>query len=168
MNYKKISFLTCLILSFFCSSLKAEDETITFTPPKGWSLAEKTQLPPRVKVLVVGPKISAFPPSINLAIEPYKGTMKEYLKIVKDIALSKNGKWKDLGDFKTEAGNANLSQLDTKNQWGELRMMHVMLLKDGMMYIVTVTALKNEFPTYYKQFFDAFRSLKFESGKEGT
>jgi hypothetical protein len=152
--------VACWAVALFCPDLFCE-EKITFAPPPGWQLADSTLLSSNVKALVIGPKIGMMPPSINLATEAYKGTLQEYLKIVKSIASAKGAEWKDLGKFKTAAGNAHLSQLDTKSQWGDLRMMHIMLLKDGVMYILTATALKEEFPSNYKQFFTALSSLKF-------
>lgn len=132
---------------------------VYFTPPEGWRIAEADQLPSNVKVMVVGKGAHAFSPSLNLTVEPYKGTLKQYLKIVKAINDSKGASWQDLGTIRTQAGNANLSQVDTKTQWGETRMMHVILLKNSHVYILTAAALKEEFPSFYKEFFSSLRSL---------
>ncbi len=137
--------------------------SVQFTPPPGWATADASALPPRVKTMVVGKGKGNFPPSINLGMEKYQGTLKQYLKIIKAINDSQGSQWKDLGAIRTEAGDASLSQVDTKSEWGELRMMHVILLKDGIIYILTAAAKKEEFPEHYKAFFDSLRSLRFNN-----
>jgi hypothetical protein len=68
--------------------------------------------------------------------------------------------WKDLGTIRTEAGTASLSQVDTKTEWGSVRLMHVIMMKNGTVYILTASALKDEFSQFYKEFFAAMRSLR--------
>jgi hypothetical protein len=140
--------------------LAKEPGSVTFMPPNGWLLADSKALPSSVKIMVVGKGKTSFPPSINLATEPYTGTLKQYLKTVKAINDSKGSEWKDLGTIKTEAGNASLSQVDSKTEWGEVRMMHVILLKHGTVYILTAASSKDEFPQFYKEFFNSLKSLK--------
>jgi hypothetical protein len=45
-------------------------------------------------------------------------------------------------------------------QWGRVKMMHVILLKKGVIYILTAAALLEEFPKFYKDFFNSLRSLR--------
>jgi hypothetical protein len=143
------------------ASTEQKDEgVVVFTPPTGWYLADSSALPPTVKLMVIGKGKHPFPPSINLATQPYKSTLKQYLKTVKAINESQGTEWKDLGTIRTEAGNASLSQVDRKTEWGEERLMHVILLKNDYIYILTASALKDEFPQFYKDFFAAMRSLR--------
>lgn len=142
------------------SSTENTPGAVMFVPPQGWRYAEDKDLPRTVQVMVIGKGNGNFPPSINLATEKYPGTLKQYLKIVKSINDAKGSEWKDLGTIRTEAGDASLSQVDQKNQWGNVRMMHVMLIRNGTVYILTAAALKDEFPTYYKDFFNSLRSLR--------
>jgi hypothetical protein len=123
-------------------------------------MADPKILPERVKVMVVGQGPSAFPPSMNLSMEPYSGSLKQYLKNVKNRNLAQGYEWKDLGTIRTEAGNASLSQVDTKSEWGTVRLMHVILLKNGTIYILTASALQEEFSQFYKDFFNSMRSLR--------
>jgi hypothetical protein len=109
--------------------------------------------------MVVGPSASTLPPSMNLSYEPYKGTLKQYLKTVKNMNIADGNDWKDLGSIKTEAGTANLSQVDVKSQWGTLRRMEIILIKNRYVYILTACALKDEFSKYYADFFRSMRSL---------
>lgn len=134
---------------------------LLFTPPSGWRNADANALPKQAHLMVVGKGLHEFPPSITLASESYKGSVKDYLKIVKKLSASKGDHWKDLGTIRTEAGNASLSQTDTQSQWGEVKMMHVILKKEDTIYILTAAALKEEFPKFYKEIFATLRSLKF-------
>lgn len=136
------------------------EEVVIFTPPSGWRLADTNALPSSVKVMVIGKGKSPFPPSMNLAMQPYKKSLQQYLKTVKAINASQDAEWKDLGSIQTEAGPASLSQVDRKTEWGEERMMHVILLKNEQIYILTASALKEEFPQFYKDFFAAMKSLR--------
>lgn len=137
-----------------------EPGAVMFTPPRDWRYADASQLGKAVKIMVVGQGSSHFPPSINLATETYQGTLKDYLKVMKAINDKDGAAWKDLGTIKTSAGNGSLSQVDLKNQWGEVREMHVVLKKKNTIYILTSAALRDDFAKYYKDFFDAMRSLK--------
>jgi len=138
----------------------SEPGAVMFTPPRDWRYADQTQLRKSVKVMVVGTSTSHFPPSINLATEPFKGTLKDYLKIIKKYNDDDGATWKDLGTIKTAAGNASLSQVDWKSKWGEVRDMHVILKRKDTIYILTAASLREDFSKYYKDFFSAMKSLK--------
>jgi hypothetical protein len=135
-------------------------DAVQFTPPKGWRFADSQALSNNVLLMVIGKGQHAFPPSMHLGTERYEGTLKEYLKIVRAINDAKGDEWKDLGTIRTAAGDASLSQLDTKTEWGDVRMLHVILIKEGTVYILTAAALKEEFPKFYKDFFRSLRSLR--------
>jgi hypothetical protein len=141
-------------------SEEKEEGIVLFTSPTDWHMADPNALPSHVRAMVVGNGPSHFPPSLNLSSEPYKGTLRQYLKIVKNMNSAQGYEWKDLGTIRTEAGNASLSQVDTKTQWGDTRLMHAILIKNGNVYILTASALKNEFSIFYKDFFAAMRSLR--------
>lgn len=149
--------------SFEKSYIQAAQEpgTVVFNPPEGWHLADPKALPPSVKIMVVGQSGTDFPPSLNLGTEKFNGTLKEYLKTIKAINDSQGSEWKDLGTIRTQAGTASLSQVDAKTEWGEVRMMHVILLRENMVYILTAAARKEEFSRHYKDFFKSMRSLRF-------
>ncbi|MDP1836614.1 MAG: hypothetical protein Q8K75_11905 [Chlamydiales bacterium] len=159
--------LTVLHFCFMPYNAQAEpsqEEKVTalmFTPPEGWLSANPKNLSPRVKAMVIGSGSATYPPSINLTLEDYKGSLKEYLKIVKAINDSQNAEWKNLGTIHTEAGKGSLSQVDMETNWGTVRLMHVIIVKDGQAYIMTAAALKDEFPRYYSDFFKSMQSLRF-------
>lgn len=156
---KMISWFSTLLLIASITTFPLASQEARFTPPKGWRMAEPDKLPPHVQIMVVGEGKLEFPPSINLSTEEYAGTLDDYLKIVKKINDDNEAVWKDLGKIKTEAGEASLSQAENITQYGSVRMMHVILVKDGMVYILTAGALKSEFSMHYKDFFEAFRSF---------
>lgn len=175
---REIYYITTLSLATLCGAafLDAQEsalngpesniqatagETIIFTPPPGWRNSDHSALPKHVQVMVVGKGASDFPPSISLGSEEYKGSLKQYLKRIKELNTSKGYVWKDLGNVKTEAGNASLSQVDKKTEWGDVKMMHVILTKNGTVYILTAASLKDEFPKFYRDFFNSLRSLRF-------
>lgn len=162
---KKILLCIVSLLCFAVQAIAVADEgptaeEIQFTPPQGWKFAETLNLPKSVKVMVVGNGQNEFPPSLNLGTETFTGNLKDYLKIVQTLNESRHVEWKDLGTIHTEAGNASLSQADTQTEWGDVRMMHVILLHKGTVYILTAAALKEEFPSFYKDFFKAMTSLR--------
>jgi hypothetical protein len=142
-----------------------EQEVVTYVPPKGWKSADLSQLPKVIKSMIVGTGKENFPPSITLAIEPYSGTLKDYLKIVKNINSSEKTEWKDLGKITTKAGMASLSQFDEKSNWGTTRTMTTILVQNGNAYILSATALKSEFANFYKDFFEAMRSFDLNTPK---
>ena len=153
-----------LCLSTLCAddvAPKEETEAILFDPPSGWHYGNLKDLPPSVKAMVIGKGKREYPPSINLGMEKYGGTLKDYLKIVKRLNEEQNFAWKDLGTIPTGAGDASLSQLDMRTEWGNVRMMHVILVREGYAYVMTAAALRDEFSLYYQDFFKTMRSLRF-------
>jgi hypothetical protein len=136
-----------------------EPGAVVFNPPEGWFLADPDGLPSHVQAMVVGKGKYEFPPSINLSTEEFAGSLRDYLKVVREINHSHGSEWKDLGTIRTQAGEASLSQADTQTEWGSVRMLHVILSREGVIYILTAAARKEEFPKFYKTFFDSLRSL---------
>lgn len=141
-------------------AIAIETGIITFTPPSDWLLVDRQHFTPAVILMVVGKGQSSFRPSMNLTSQAYGGTLKQYLQKIKDINQTQGYEWKDLGKINTGAGPASLSQVDTQTKWGEVRQMHLVLLKNNTIYILTAAALRTEFSSYYKEFFNSMRSLK--------
>lgn len=151
----RILILFVLVLQTLNASTQA-----AFTPPEGWQNGNSANLPKHVKLLIVGKGFHEMPPSISLGYETFQGSLKDYLKIVKNINDSQGDEWKDLGTIQTEAGIASLSQVTLKTEWGQLKQMHIIYLDEGIIYIVTASALKEEFPQFYSSFFDALKSFR--------
>lgn len=138
------------------------EELMMFTPPSGWRFAEVTSKLKNVRTMVVGTGKRELSPSMNLMVDTYAGTPKEFLKFAKALTEAKGEQLKDLGSIQTEAGKASLLQVDSKTEWGDLRMLQVVLLKQGMVYVLTAAALKEEFAQFYPEFFKALRSLRIQ------
>lgn len=136
-------------------------EQYSFTPPKDWVTVDPKTLPQQVKILVKGKGENGLPPSLNLAIEETDMDLKSYLQTIKKLHESNNeNEWKKLGSIQTSSGRAILTQIDTKTVWGDIRMMQTIILRNRRAYILTATALKDEFPEFYREFFQSIQSLK--------
>jgi hypothetical protein len=135
-------------------------EACVFAPPSGWLAADPEKFPDNVQAMVIGKGKGHYPPSMYLWIEPYDGTLKGYIKQIQKINEDQLAQFKDLGQISTETGNAALCQVDMKNEWGDVRLLHAVVVRYGSVYILTAAALKDEFPDYYKDFFRSIRSMK--------
>lgn len=153
--------LLLLLLTSSPSLCRGAEEALLFDPPSGWHQAENPDDSPYLKLFIVGTGKKGYPPSINICIEPFRGTLPEYMKLVQKINQKEGGVWKDLGAFETPAGKGNLSQLDITTQFGPLRMLHFILVDHEHAYIFTATARREEFAAHYKDFFASLRSLRF-------
>jgi hypothetical protein len=147
-------------LEHLYSEAMEEPESLIFIPPSGWLAADPAILPPSVKAMVIGKTEKGYPPSINIGLEPFDGSLKSYLKNIKLINEAQNAVWKDLGQITTESGQASLSSVDMTTEWGDVRLLHAIVVKYGTAYIMTCASLKEEFSSNYKDFFQAMRSMK--------
>ncbi len=149
----------------FCAEvcLFAEKSPVSFCfflPPQEWEIADPTTLSSRVKIAFFKPKSHGFFPSINLSVEKTSVSLSDYLKAVKAIhEQDRNNHWRALGKVHTAAGLAQLTEIDTLSEWGPVRMLQLILLKEGHAYVLTAAALKKEFSKFYKEIQTAFRSL---------
>ncbi|HSW86899.1 MAG TPA: hypothetical protein VLG49_05300 [Rhabdochlamydiaceae bacterium] len=131
-----------------------------FIPPQDWSIADPKLFAPSVQACFVGKNKKGFSPSVNLAVEKIDTSLNEYLKIVKQLHESdRDNRWRDLGNLQTRAGQTRLTEIDTKTEWGQIRMLQSILIKDGHAYILTAAALKEEFSDFYEDFEKAIRSF---------
>lgn len=137
-----------------------DEEFILFTPPTGWSGVDPSCLPKSVIAMVVDDSIHPYRPSIILSTELYKKTLKDYLKLIKSKEEAKGNLWKELDTVKTQAGLASLSQVDETTEWGVIRHMYLILLKNQQIYILSAAATTDVFSKYYKTFFKSMRSLR--------
>jgi hypothetical protein len=139
---------------------KGDAEVCYFFPPSSWSLADPSTLSKRVKVAFFGKGEKGFQPSLNLSVEEIATSASEYLKAVKKIHEKDSAKrWRHLGKFNTAAGEAMLTEIDTRNSWGAIRLLQLIFVKEKSAYILTACALKEEFVKFYKDFQKAFHSF---------
>ena len=133
-------------------------------PPKGWEcINDPSQLPQKVKVIFIGSGTTKnpFTPSLNIACEETLLPTHEYLNLAKSYH---EGQGKThcalLGKLKTDAGGAELLQIDRASQWGDVRFIQAVLVQEGCAYVVTATCLKNDFSMLSSQIFKAIQSLR--------
>lgn len=152
-------FLFCMIL--FCSSIVLHAETVSIVPPKGWErINDPEQLPQKVSVIYVGTGKSQFTPSINLASEETTLYPDEYMSLAKSYHLGQGDtRCKQLGAIDMQAGKANLLQIDRPTQWGNVRFLQAVLVRDQKAYVITATCLQEEFMSLSTQLFKSIQSF---------
>ena len=151
----------CLFMFFLLAfALIGAEEQITFSPPQGWSMANREGIPDKIKIMVVGTTSSHFPPSISLGYEPYTGTMEEYVAEAKKVNAALKSDFRDLGTFDTTAGKGRLVQIDSPSEWGDIRILHLFLIRDKTLIVITAASLKSEFKIFYQDFFASLKSLQ--------
>lgn len=171
---KKFLFLLLTIISFYSLST-ANLETIvqnqisppqlpemcSFTIPDGWQQEKSTRIVDPTKILVKTEKDAiSLAPSINLVIEKIDMTLPEYTNLIKGLyEYVDDAEWNDLGNINTKAGQARLTMIDMEHKYGPIRIMQLSFVKDGILYLITNTALKNDFQKHYQNFFNAMRSF---------
>jgi hypothetical protein len=131
-----------------------------FIPPDGWDIADPRTLSPKVKIAFLKNTGKGFCPSINLAIEETDVSLNDYLKAVKTIhEQDRNNHWRAFGKVRTGAGLAQLTEIDSPTEWGPVRILQLIFVKEGHAYVLTAAALKEEISNYYKEIQSAFRSF---------
>lgn len=130
-------------------------------PPKGWDLADPKFLSKSVQIAFLKKRATGFCPSLNLAVEKVNVSLPEYLKAVKNIHENNHrNRWRQLGKVRTASGIGQLTEIDTTTEWGAVRMLQLILIKNSVAYVVTAAALKEEIAQFYKEFQTAFRTLQ--------
>ncbi|MBS0649739.1 MAG: hypothetical protein JSR93_01130 [Verrucomicrobia bacterium] len=134
------------------------------TPPAGWEIADPKFLAKSVQIAFLKKSGAGFCPSVNLAIEKSNLSLPEYLNVIRQIHESdKRNRWRQLGKVHTQSGIGQLTEIDTDTEFGPVRMLQLILIKQGCTYVVTAAALKDEIAQYYKDFQATFRSLQITS-----
>jgi hypothetical protein len=135
-----------------------------FMPPQGWEIADPGSLSPRVKIAFLKNTGKGFCPSINLAVEETSVCLNDYLKAVRAIhEQDRSTHWRALGKVRTAAGLAQLTEIDSTTEWGPIRILQLIFLKDGHAYVLTAAALKEEFSNFYTDIQSSFRSMTLSS-----
>ncbi len=109
-------------------------------------------LSPRVLAGFVKKSKAGFCPSMNLSIEQVDLPLQKYVQQVKKLhEKDRTTRWRDLGTIKTRAGLGRLTEIDSKSKWGDVRMLQMILVKEGKAYILTTAAPKDDFATFYPE-----------------
>lgn len=155
---KRLLWQVSIFLGF--SLLSANEPFYYFIPPAKWDIVDPTKLKPMIKIAFVEKSGKNFKPSLNLGIQPAKVSLSEYVAAAKKQHLAlRSKKWTELGVVHTKAGLAHLSQIDEKSQVGDIRSMQCIIVQEGLAYVLTAVALKEDFPNYHNDFIQAFESF---------
>lgn len=135
---------------------------LLLTPPSDWEIASDPSLSPRIEVAFVKKNTSRFRPSLNLTTEKVNLSLDEYVGAVRKLySTEHHTRWRYLGSYATAAGPAALTELDVDTEWGPVRMLQLLLVKEGTAYIVTGATLKEESFQYYQTFRAIFKEIAF-------
>ncbi|HSX03273.1 MAG TPA: hypothetical protein VLG76_00940 [Rhabdochlamydiaceae bacterium] len=145
---------------FLLSAFGALYSEAYFIPPKGWLAADPAQLSPRVKASFLTKGKREYCPSLNLASEKVALSLDGYMKAVKEAhSHDKNSHWRDLGKFTTQVGDGRLIEIESKTSLGTARLLQFIFVENKVAYVMTASALKEEFAEHMKEFQKAFQSF---------
>lgn len=157
-----------LLLTSYCSFTYGAHSAYITLPPKGWEcINDPQQLPQKVKVIFVGSGQgnNPFTPSVNLATEVTTLSLKEYVAQAKAYHESRGGtRCNVIGTIQTNAGPAQMLQIDRPSQWGDIRFIQAMYIKDTEAFVITATCLKSDFSALSSQIFKAIQSFSLPAG----
>ena len=149
-----------LLILFFLVFSTLEASVCYFIPPKNWEAAQLKKPSPHVKIGFIGKGSTDFRPSINLATEEVNLSLKEYVKVVKELHLQDpQVKLRDLGKFSMKGGKGQLLEMSNPSPFGEMKLLQAILVKKGTAYILTAAVLKKEFTKFQKDLLIALESL---------
>lgn len=130
-----------------------------FQGPKKWKKVVDG-LPAKVMVAFVGKSSSVLPPSINLAIERTTIDLTAYAKRAKQLHEQHPATTcMAIGSINTKGGKAELLQIVSTTNCGEIQCLQAILVKENIVYVLTATALKDEYSKYYMQFFQSIKNF---------
>ena len=124
-----------------------------FISPENWDIADPGTLSPKVKIAFLKNSGKGFCPSINLAIEETDVSLSDYLKAVKAIhEQDRNNHWRPLGKVRTAAGLAQLTEIDSTTEWGPVRILQLILMRDKRVYVLTAQPLEKRCRVIIRRF----------------
>ena len=98
--------------------------------------------------------------AISLYIEKIPCDEKTYLDaVLKNHRSDITKSVRELGLLQTKSGKSHLLQIDTKSNWGKIRILQSILVKDGYAYIQTATSLRKDFLKINQELLKSFQSL---------
>ena len=157
------TFLSLLSFSFFFPFIFLESYQPSpfafFSPPSHWLIASPEKQNSDIKIGFIASKRKVFTPALSFAVEKIDHPL-TYLKAVKSHHLKNRfHTLTDLGEFETKSGKAHLFQIEVKNNWGNIRILQSILIRDQKAYILTGSCLKKDFQEISQLFLQSFRSL---------
>lgn len=153
-------FLILCSIFLTCTLYANEPQFSFFQPPEGWLMSNPMHFNEGLKIGFVQSERKIFTPAISLFIEKIPCDEKTYIDAVKknhraDITKS----IRELGLLQTKSGKSHLLQIDTKSNWGKIRLLQSILVKDGYAYIQTATCLREDFLKINQELLKSLQSL---------
>lgn len=137
-----------------------EESSCFFTAPSGWQYVDTSSLPQTIKLFVRGKSESEVPPTLNLAVESTSLDLEHYLTAARNAYCSTGyAQWCQLGTIDTESGECRLTQIEQETEWGIVKIMQAIMVRNHTAYVLSASALKAEFPNYYEEFFQSIQSF---------
>ena len=160
---KKLLFVSFFLFCFFFSRTICSASLppfYYFHPPKDWLISDPTHLPKEVKIAFIQSERKMITPSINLTLEKVDVPIETYIQEVKKIhQTDRTTQCRELGILNTKSGNAHLLEISMKKEWGDIRILQSILIKDGFAHLLTALSLKKDFMKYHELFLSTFKSL---------
>ncbi len=148
-------------LTFLACGICSAKDYHFFVPPNKWKLVDPKQLSPMVEVCFFGKGKTAFHPSINIATEEIDIPGSEYVSIVVKMHRDDpNIEFRELGKIKTKSNIADLFELTTKTNFGPVKMLQAVIIKDAKAYVLTGSMHTDEFKTMSKTILKTFQSFQ--------
>lgn len=159
---KAVFLFFFLLMSVVFSS--APPFFVTFTPPKGWHLADLSQIKSRVEVGFIKPKKGFFTPSVTLSLEAVgEMDLTTYLTaVMQHYQKASHATYcRKLGMLNTSIGETVLLQIDVENQyqWKKICVLQAISLYAHHAIIQTATCLREDFLTMHETFLQIFKSI---------
>ncbi|MGB7978033.1 MAG: hypothetical protein WCF19_02605 [Chlamydiales bacterium] len=149
-----------LIALFLLIFAYADAKQCIFLPPAGWEIAQLKNRSPHIEIGFIGKGTGEFRPSINLAVEEIDGSLKDYVKAVKNLqSADPTIQWRDLGKLSMKSGQGRLTEMTNSSPWGDLKILQAFFVEEGKAYILTAAVLKEDFLKFQSQLLQSFRSL---------
>jgi hypothetical protein len=145
---------------FLCHIYGTEQIGI-FTPPAKWQYIMLPETASYIKATFIDNNGSSLKPSINIATEDISISEAAYIKAAKachDEDPSTN--WRKIGKITTLAGIATLAEIDSQNNFGKLKMLQMIFVKDKKAYIITGASKKEDFASCAQKILQAIRSFR--------
>lgn len=149
--------VTSLLFQFsFCH------QYFTFEVPKDWQTVSTKNFSKNVKIGCLSPSKKLIKPSLNLATEKSKVSLKEYITAVKKIYLSDRCKsYSSLGYLESKTGEGHLALIETKKPQGDLKTLQYILKKEDFFYIITGVCEATDYLENLNLFQKSFKTLQF-------
>ncbi|MBN2478855.1 MAG: hypothetical protein JXA94_01375 [Parachlamydiales bacterium] len=150
-----------LLFIFFALSIFPNEKTVFFKVKNEWELANPKAYTNLIKVGFIKKEKAKFKSSINLACEKTSASLKDYTKAAKEIHEEDiNVTYDILDEIQIDKTIANLCQINKKVNGINLKMLQMIFVKDGYVYVMTAACEKTKFLNNFKNFMEIFLSFQ--------